>query len=154
MNDRGLCPSCTSSHVELRRHFLVGLAYCMQMAGLQQDSVCDLCISFDFIIHRYFHTIYRYAHHVPCILKTNRTPLPACGADAFRKWKEDVEWCWATTSSAQLPPPSLISLQAMSSFPDYYAILSIPRTATTEEIRTAYKKESLRYAATPLPQPR
>ena len=36
--------------------------------------------------------------------------------------------------------------KAMSDFPDYYAILGIPRTATTEEIRTAYKRESLRYA--------
>ena len=34
--------------------------------------------------------------------------------------------------------------KAMSDFPDYYAILGIPRTATTEEIRTAYKRESLR----------
>jgi len=32
----------------------------------------------------------------------------------------------------------------MSQFPDYYAILSIPKTATAEEIRTAYKRESLR----------
>ncbi|KAI0094627.1 DnaJ domain-containing protein [Irpex rosettiformis] len=31
-----------------------------------------------------------------------------------------------------------------STFPDYYAFLHISQTATTEEIRTAYKKESLR----------
>lgn len=37
----------------------------------------------------------------------------------------------------------------MSQFPDYYAVLNIPKTATTEEIRTAYKKESLRYALVP-----
>ena len=37
----------------------------------------------------------------------------------------------------------------MSNFPDYYAILSVPRTATPEEIRTAYKRESLRYADAP-----
>ncbi|KAF9068088.1 DnaJ domain-containing protein [Rhodocollybia butyracea] len=32
----------------------------------------------------------------------------------------------------------------MSQFPDYYAILDIPKTATQDEIRQAYKKESLR----------
>ncbi|KAF5390213.1 hypothetical protein D9757_002800 [Collybiopsis confluens] len=32
----------------------------------------------------------------------------------------------------------------MSQFPDYYAILNIPKTATENEIRQAYKKESLR----------
>ena len=52
----------------------------------------------------------------------------------------------AKTSSAQSQPPSYTT--PMSDFPDYYAILSVPRTATTEEIRSAYKKESLRYAAT------
>lgn len=31
-----------------------------------------------------------------------------------------------------------------SSFPNYYELLHIPPNATTEEIRTAYKKESLR----------
>jgi len=31
-----------------------------------------------------------------------------------------------------------------STFPDYYAFLNIPQTATTEEVRTAYKKESLK----------
>ncbi|THH02869.1 hypothetical protein EW026_g73 [Hermanssonia centrifuga] len=31
-----------------------------------------------------------------------------------------------------------------STFPDYYAFLHVPQTATTDEIRTAYKKESLR----------
>jgi len=29
-------------------------------------------------------------------------------------------------------------------FPEYYALLNIPRTATTEDIRSAYKRESLR----------
>ncbi|KAG1755143.1 DnaJ domain-containing protein [Suillus paluster] len=32
----------------------------------------------------------------------------------------------------------------MSSFPDYYALLNVPKTATAEEIRQAYKRESLR----------
>ena len=30
------------------------------------------------------------------------------------------------------------------SFPDYYAILNVSASATTEQIRQAYKKESLR----------
>ncbi|EIN13482.1 DnaJ-domain-containing protein [Punctularia strigosozonata HHB-11173 SS5] len=32
----------------------------------------------------------------------------------------------------------------MSSFPDYYTLLNVPRTATTDEIRQAYKRESLK----------
>jgi len=32
----------------------------------------------------------------------------------------------------------------MSQIPDYYKILSVPRTATHEEVRQAYKKESLK----------
>jgi len=32
----------------------------------------------------------------------------------------------------------------MSQFPDYYNVLNVDKTATTEEIRQAYKKESLR----------
>ncbi|GLB36285.1 putative dnaJ molecular chaperone homology domain [Lyophyllum shimeji] len=32
----------------------------------------------------------------------------------------------------------------MSTFPDYYQILNIPKTATQDEIRQAYRKESLR----------
>ncbi|OAX40098.1 DnaJ-domain-containing protein [Rhizopogon vinicolor AM-OR11-026] len=32
----------------------------------------------------------------------------------------------------------------MSSFPDYYALLNVQKTATAEEIRQAYKRESLR----------
>ncbi|CAA7266573.1 unnamed protein product [Cyclocybe aegerita] len=32
----------------------------------------------------------------------------------------------------------------MSQFPDYYKLLNVPKSATQEEIRQAYKKESLR----------
>ncbi|KIM85386.1 hypothetical protein PILCRDRAFT_817394 [Piloderma croceum F 1598] len=32
----------------------------------------------------------------------------------------------------------------MSSFPDYYGLLNVSKNATTDEIRTAYKKESLK----------
>jgi len=32
----------------------------------------------------------------------------------------------------------------MSSFPDYYGLLNISKNATTDEIRTAYKKQSLK----------
>ena len=33
----------------------------------------------------------------------------------------------------------------MSTFPDYYEILNVSPTASVDEIRTAYKKESLRW---------
>ncbi len=42
------------------------------------------------------------------------------------------------------PPPPPLPHAMASTFPDYYAFLNVPQTATTEEIRTAYKKESLR----------
>ncbi|KDQ63756.1 hypothetical protein JAAARDRAFT_169924 [Jaapia argillacea MUCL 33604] len=32
----------------------------------------------------------------------------------------------------------------MSQFPDYYSVLKVPKNASTDEIRQAYKKESLR----------
>jgi hypothetical protein len=32
----------------------------------------------------------------------------------------------------------------MASFPDYYAILDIPKNASTEDIRQSYRKESLK----------
>ena len=35
----------------------------------------------------------------------------------------------------------------MSSFPDYYALLNISKNASSDEIRTAYKKESLKCVA-------
>ena len=38
-----------------------------------------------------------------------------------------------------------------STFPDYYAILNVAQTATVDEIRMAYKKESLRCVAQPFP---
>lgn len=31
-----------------------------------------------------------------------------------------------------------------STFPDYYALLNVAQTATQDEIRTAYKRESLK----------
>lgn len=35
----------------------------------------------------------------------------------------------------------------MSRFPDYYKLLNVTKSATQDEIRTAYKKESLKYIA-------
>lgn len=40
--------------------------------------------------------------------------------------------------------PSTFLILYMSSFPDYYALLNVSKTATAEEIRQAYKRESLR----------
>ena len=34
-----------------------------------------------------------------------------------------------------------------SLFPEYYVLLGVPHSATTEEIRTAYKRESLKYVS-------
>ncbi|KAG9001092.1 hypothetical protein FRB94_007152 [Tulasnella sp. JGI-2019a] len=35
-------------------------------------------------------------------------------------------------------------MDSSSKFPEYYVLLNIPRTASTEDVRTAYKRESLR----------
>ncbi|KAG8859099.1 hypothetical protein FRB96_004669 [Tulasnella sp. 330] len=35
-------------------------------------------------------------------------------------------------------------MDSSSKFPEYYILLNIPRTASTEDVRTAYKRESLR----------
>lgn len=90
-------------------------------------------------------------------LQANRILWLACSADVFPEMevRRGTKWWKPKTSSAQSLPPSCHPLsspcKAMSDFPDYYAILGITKTATTEEIRTAYKRESLRYAASPLP---
>ena len=122
------------------------------MVGLQQDSVYGLC---DYLIHPHFYPIYRRVHHVSYILfvfsldKSNFCRLPA--ARGCFPEMEGTRWWECDTSEAQSQPPSLLPLaKAMSNFPDYYAVLGVSKAATTEEIRTAYKKESLRYAATSL----
>lgn len=46
------------------------------------------------------------------------------------------------------PSPQLELNQQMSQIPDYYKILNVPRTATYEEVRQAYKKESLKWNST------
>ncbi|KAI0002045.1 DnaJ domain-containing protein [Russula vinacea] len=38
----------------------------------------------------------------------------------------------------------MTSSSSMASFPDYYGILNVPRNASTEDIRQAYKRESLK----------
>ncbi len=40
----------------------------------------------------------------------------------------------------------------MSQFPDYYKLLNISSSATQDEIRQAYKKESLRFATQAYPK--
>lgn len=37
----------------------------------------------------------------------------------------------------------------MSQFPDYYKLLNIPKTATSDDIRQAYKRESLKCPSLP-----
>ena len=72
----------------------------------------------------------------------------ALSGNGRRAWNNVVEGEDVTGAvPAALPHPPCNS---MSDFPDYYAILGVPRTATTEEIRAAYKRESLRYVDTPL----
>lgn len=40
-------------------------------------------------------------------------------------------------------------LVAMAQFPDYYKLLNIPKTATSDDIRQAYKRESLKCPSLP-----
>lgn len=50
--------------------------------------------------------------------------------------------------------PHIVYLYLMSSgssFPEYYVLLGVPHSATTEEIRAAYKRESLRCVPFSLP---
>lgn len=43
-----------------------------------------------------------------------------------------------------LDPTTSRTLTTMSQFPDYYKLLNISKSATQEEVRQAYRKESLR----------
>lgn len=47
------------------------------------------------------------------------------------------------------PPPFTTRTTATmsSTLPDYYAFLNIPQTATPDEVRAAYRKESLKYVS-------
>jgi len=54
----------------------------------------------------------------------------------------------------RVPVTYIEHLYIMSSgslFPEYYVLLEVPQSATTEEIRAAYKRESLRYVPCTLP---
>ena len=73
--------------------------------------------------------------------------LSGNGRETWNELVEDKDVIGAVSATLTLSSPC----KAMSDFPDYYAILGIPRTATAEEIRSAYKRESLRYVAVPLP---
>lgn len=71
-------------------------------------------------------------------------------------WRNGEDVIGAVRLPNTTPWPTIFSLhpsfaRVMSQFPDYYAILSIPKTATAEEIRSAYKRESLRYVVVPRP---
>lgn len=154
MNDRGLCPLCTSSHVELRRHSFAGPG----VLYADGRTTAGFCLRPLHLLRFYYPSplSYHIPLRAPCTLYTPRRIEFRCPR-AARMLSRNGRRTWNGVGPRRhrrrfRHPPSSPS-KAMSSFPDYYAILSVPRTATTEEIRTAYKKESLRYAATPLPQP-
>lgn len=56
-----------------------------------------------------------------------------------------VPW-FKTVSTRELQCAVFASLfpTTMSEFVDYYALLGIPKTASSDEVRQAYKRESLR----------
>nr|GAT57454.1 predicted protein [Mycena chlorophos] len=95
----------------------------------------------------------------PSVEETNvKRPLRAVATNTTNTLACTFNWrppFWIMTSHAQsspqLAPNHHLSsltpneeLRMSTKFVDYYGILNVPKTATTEEIRTAYKKESLR----------
>jgi len=149
LNNHGLCLRCIGSNVELCKLARRAVSQPQQDSVYGPSVLSDFRVSFPFSYHLLLcalRTLYILflPDKLSFVVRVQRGCFPEMEVRRGTSgWKcEDV----IGAASATLSHPPFA--KAMSDFPDYYAILGVHRTATTEEVRTAYKKQSLRYAAT------